>query len=184
MAEIDRLKEIVQTLRSDHGCPWDREQTHESLKPACMEEAAEVISGINILSETGDPENLKEELGDLLLQVMFHAVLAEEEDLFTFDDVAKALEFDDERMKKVIENIAEIKSMLPALVKDALAFFPGVDRSIGGYEGLRDAQSRLDTDSKKDSFAEAIVNEQIVISDESWNNFRPIIDIIQRIIEQ
>ena len=91
MAEIDRLKEIVQTLRSDHGCPWDREQTHESLKPACMEEAAEVISGINILSETGDPENLKEELGDLLLQIMFHAVLAEEEALFTFDDVAKAI---------------------------------------------------------------------------------------------
>ena len=91
MAEIDRLKEIVQTLRSDHGCPWDREQTHESLKPACMEEAAEVISGINILSETGDPENLKEELGDLLLQIMFHAVLAEEEALFTFDDVAKTI---------------------------------------------------------------------------------------------
>ena len=76
MTEIDRLKEIVQALRSDHGCPWDRVQTHESLKPACIEEAAEVISGINILSETGDPENLKEELGDLLLQVMFHAVLA------------------------------------------------------------------------------------------------------------
>ena len=72
-----------------------------------------------------------------------------------FDDVAKALEFDDERMKKVIENIAEIKAMLPALVKDALAFFPGVDRSLGGYEGLREAQSRLDTDTKKDSFAEA-----------------------------
>ena len=72
-----------------------------------------------------------------------------------FDDVARALEFDDERMKKVIENIAEIKAMLPALVKDALAFFPGVDRSLGGYEGLREAQSRLDTDAKKDAFAEA-----------------------------
>ena len=91
MTEIDRLKEIVQALRSDHGCPWDRVQTHESLKPACIEEAAEVISGINILSETGAPENLKEELGDLLLQVMFHAVLAEEEGLFTFDDVAKVV---------------------------------------------------------------------------------------------
>ena len=91
MTEVDRLKEIVQALRSDHGCPWDRVQTHESLKPACIEEAAEVISGINILSGTGDPENLKEELGDLLLQVMFHAVLAEEEGLFTFDDVAKVV---------------------------------------------------------------------------------------------
>ena len=91
MAEIDRLKEIVQTLRSDHGCPWDRAQTHESLKPGCIEEAAEVISGITILEETGDPENLKEELGDLLLQIMFQAVLAEEEGLFTFDDVAKVI---------------------------------------------------------------------------------------------
>ena len=91
MAEIDRLKEIVQTLRSDHGCPWDRVQTHESLKPGCIEEAAEVICGITILKETGDPENLKEELGDLLLQIMFQAVLAEEEGLFTFDDVAKVI---------------------------------------------------------------------------------------------
>lgn len=91
MAEIDRLKEIVRTLRSEHGCPWDRTQTHESLKPACIEEAAEVIGGINILTETGDAENLKEELGDLLLQVMFHAVMAEEEGLFTFDDIAKTV---------------------------------------------------------------------------------------------
>ena len=79
MTEIERLKEIVQTLRSDHGCPWDREQTHASLKPECIEEAAEVVCGINILEKTGNAENLKEELGDLLLQVMFHAVMAEEE---------------------------------------------------------------------------------------------------------
>lgn len=91
MAEIDRLKEIVEKLRSENGCSWDRVQTHASLKPECIEEAAEVISGINILEETGDAENLKEELGDLLLQVMFHAVIAEEEGLFTFDDVAKTV---------------------------------------------------------------------------------------------
>ena len=91
MAEIDRLKEIVEKLRSEEGCAWDRVQTHSSLKPECIEEAAEVISGINIFEETNDPENLKEELGDLLLQVMFHAVIAEEEGLFTFDDVAKTV---------------------------------------------------------------------------------------------
>ena len=89
MTEIDRLKKTVEILRSENGCPWDRAQTHESLKPTCIEEAAEVICGINVLEQTGDAENLKEELGDLLLQVMFHAVLAEEEGLFTFDDVAK-----------------------------------------------------------------------------------------------
>ncbi|MBE5919951.1 MAG: MazG family protein [Pseudobutyrivibrio ruminis] len=91
MAEIDRLKEIVETLRSENGCPWDRVQTHESLKPECIEEAAEVINGINNYTKTGDAENLKEELGDLLLQVMFHSVIAEEEGLFTFDDVAKTV---------------------------------------------------------------------------------------------
>ena len=73
MAQIDRLKEIVETLRSENGCPWDREQTHTSLKPEVIEEAAEVVCGINILDKTGDAENLKEELGDLLLQVMFHS---------------------------------------------------------------------------------------------------------------
>lgn len=91
MSETDRLKEIVVRLRAEDGCPWDKVQTHASLKPTCMEEAAEVVSGINILDQTGDPENLKEELGDLLLQVMFHAVIAEEEGLFTFDDVAKTV---------------------------------------------------------------------------------------------
>lgn len=91
MTEIERLKEIVETLRSENGCPWDRVQTHESLKPECIEEASEVICGINILSKTGDPENLKEELGDLLLQVMFHSVIAEEEGYFTFDDVCKTV---------------------------------------------------------------------------------------------
>lgn len=72
-----------------------------------------------------------------------------------FDDVAKALQFDEANIRKVIENINEIKARLPGLLKDALAFFPGVDRSVGGYEGLREAQSRLDTDAKRDAFAEA-----------------------------
>ena len=91
MDEMNRLKEIVRKLRAEDGCPWDRVQTHASLKTTCVEEAAEVICGINILEQTGDPENLREELGDLLLQVMFHAVIAEEEGLFTIDDVARTV---------------------------------------------------------------------------------------------
>ena len=91
MSEIERLKDVVIRLRAEDGCPWDRVQTHASLKTTCIEEAAEVICGVNILEEKGDPENLKEELGDLLLQVMFHAVIAEEEGLFTFDDVARTV---------------------------------------------------------------------------------------------
>ena len=91
MVQIDRLKEIVEKLRSENGCSWDKKQTHESLKPGCVEEAAEVIGGINILTKTGDADNLKEELGDLLFQVMMHSVIAEEEGLFTFEDVAKTV---------------------------------------------------------------------------------------------
>ena len=73
--EVKRLENIVKKLQSKDGCPWDNTQTHESVKPGCIEEACEVLAGINILRETGNAENLKEELGDLLLQVIFHACL-------------------------------------------------------------------------------------------------------------
>lgn len=89
--EYERIRDIVRTLRAENGCPWDREQTHMSLKPACIEEAAEVICGINILEETGNPDNLKEELGDLLLQVLMHAQIAEEEGLFDMEDICRCI---------------------------------------------------------------------------------------------
>lgn len=87
MDSMDKFCEIVARLRAEDGCPWDREQTHSSLKPGCIEEAAEVICGINILEQTGNADNLREELGDLLLQVVMHSQIAKEEGLFTFDDV-------------------------------------------------------------------------------------------------
>lgn len=90
-SELQRLVTVVRELRSDHGCPWDKEQTHTSLKRYCIEEAAEVICGVNILDQTGNPDNLREELGDLLLQVVLHAQIAEEEGLFTIEDVAKGI---------------------------------------------------------------------------------------------
>ena len=89
--EFERFKDIVAKLRSKEGCPWDRTQTHESLKPTCIEEAAEVICGINILNETGNADNLREELGDLLMQVVIHAQIAQEEGLFTMDDVIRGI---------------------------------------------------------------------------------------------
>ncbi len=82
----DFLK-IIEILRSENGCPWDREQTHMSLRPCMMEEAAEVVAGIRIFDETGNFENLREELGDVLLQVVMHAQIAGEEGLFTMEDV-------------------------------------------------------------------------------------------------
>ena len=83
--------DTIAALRAPDGCPWDRVQTHKSLKPECIEEAAEVICGINILEETGNAENLQEELGDLLMQVVMHARIAEEEGLFTMDDVCRGI---------------------------------------------------------------------------------------------
>lgn len=91
MKNFDELRYVVARLRAKDGCPWDRQQTHASLKPEVIEEAAEVICGIDILEQTGNPDNLKEELGDLLLQVLMHAQIAEEEGLFTIEDVCDGI---------------------------------------------------------------------------------------------
>ena len=84
---MDDLLGIMELLRAPGGCPWDRAQTHESLKPCMMEEAAELLASIRIYGQTGDPENMREELGDVLLQVVMHAQIASEEGLFTMADV-------------------------------------------------------------------------------------------------
>jgi len=85
---LDRLLEIMAKLRDrDGGCPWDIEQTFATIAPYTVEEAYEVADAI----ERGDLNDLKEELGDLLLQVVFHARMAEEQGAFAFDDVAAAI---------------------------------------------------------------------------------------------
>lgn len=91
MKNMEELIDIVAKLRGDGGCPWDREQTHTSLKKGCIEEACEVVCGINIYDKTGNPDNLKEELGDLLLQILLHAQIAKEEGLFDIEDVCGEL---------------------------------------------------------------------------------------------
>ena len=79
--------DIIRKLRAPDGCPWDREQTHGSLRSCLIEEAYEVQEGIDIYEQSGEYENLCEELGDLLLQVIMHSVIAEEEQNFTIQDV-------------------------------------------------------------------------------------------------
>ncbi|MCR5330004.1 MAG: nucleotide pyrophosphohydrolase [Lachnospiraceae bacterium] len=91
MTEYERLTDIVAKLRSEGGCPWDSAQTHGSLKRHVIEEACEVVAGINRLDRTQDPENLKEELGDLLFQVVIQARIAQEEGLFDMEDVCRAI---------------------------------------------------------------------------------------------
>jgi MazG family protein len=82
---LAQLREIVAKLRGPGGCPWDREQTHASLRGALLEEAYEVVAAI----DAGDDANLREELGDLLLQAVFHSQIASEEKRFTLDDAAR-----------------------------------------------------------------------------------------------
>ena len=84
---FQRLCEIMSRLRAPGGCPWDREQTHESLVPGLLEETYEVVEAIR----KKDDQNLREELGDLLLQVVIHAQIASEEGRFTIDDVAREI---------------------------------------------------------------------------------------------
>ena len=84
---FERAVEVMARLRAPDGCPWDKEQNHQSLKPYLIEEAYEVMEAI----EAGDPAMLKEELGDLLLQVLFHCRLAEEQGLFDAQETARAL---------------------------------------------------------------------------------------------
>jgi len=84
---FDRLVALMTRLRSDEGCPWDREQTHDSLKPYLIEETYEVLEAI----EAGEATALCEELGDLLFQIVFHAQIAKEDARFTIEDVLKKI---------------------------------------------------------------------------------------------
>lgn len=85
--QLARLRAIMHRLRAPGGCPWDAEQTHESLIPNLIEETYETVDTI----QRADHNHLKEELGDLLLQVIFHSELAEESGRFNLDDVARGI---------------------------------------------------------------------------------------------
>ena len=84
---IEDLLEIMSLLRSENGCPWDKEQTHQSIRQNFIEETYEAVEAI----DTDDTELLKEELGDVLLQVVFHAVMEEEDGRFDINDVADGI---------------------------------------------------------------------------------------------
>lgn len=84
--QFEALVRIMERLRADDGCPWDREQTRQTLKPFLIEEAYEVVEAI----DDGDPKQLMEELGDLLFQVVFHAQVAAERREFTIGQVLAA----------------------------------------------------------------------------------------------
>ena len=85
--KFSELLEVMAQLRGRNGCPWDKEQTHASLKPCLLEETYELLDAL----DNGDPKKLREELGDVLLQVVFHSQIATEENKFSIKDVISQL---------------------------------------------------------------------------------------------
>ena len=131
MSQIEELKEVVKRLRSEDGCPWDKVQTHESLKPELIEEASEVLSGINVYLETGNGDSMKEELGDLLLQIVFHSSLAEDEGLFDFEDVAETV-----KHKMIVRHPHVFGEVHVDGVEDVLTNWEDIKRAQKGKEWM------------------------------------------------
>jgi tetrapyrrole methylase family protein/MazG family protein len=129
---LDQLVGIMARLRGENGCPWDREQTHESLKPYVIEEAYEVWEAI----DDGDEEKLCEELGDLLLQVVFHAQLAAERGAFDLNDVAEVISAKLIRRHPHVFGEVEVEG-----VSDVLRNWEAIKR---GERGTQDRKSVLD----------------------------------------
>jgi MazG family protein len=121
--KFDELVSVMARLRAPGGCPWDREQTYASLSQYLLEETYETFDAIHEADETGDTANLREELGDLLLQVVFHSTIAAEKGDFTIDQVAAGVTqklvlrhphvFGDTKLEKaqdVLDNWDELKA--------------------------------------------------------------------------
>ncbi len=171
------LEELAEILRSENGCQWDREQTSLSLRPYLIEEAYELYDAI----ESGNPDDIQEELGDLLYQVFAHAQIAREEGKFTIDDVSQGIVnklvgrhphvFGDEEAKSAEEVIARweilkkkekahresildgVPRHLPSLLK-AYRVQQKVSRVGFDWEKVGDAVSKLD--EELDELREAI----------------------------
>lgn len=131
---IDDLISIVTLLRAPDGCPWDREQTHESIKKNFIEETYEVIEAINKNSTDG----LKEELGDILLQVALHCEMEREKGSFDFDDVC-----DDICKKLVVRHPHVFGDVVANNTEEALSSWDAVKQSIKGIKQQSEAMDSI-----------------------------------------
>lgn len=172
--QFDALVRIMERLRADNGCPWDREQTPETLKPFLIEEAYEVMEAI----DEGDPKQLMEELGDLLFQVVFHAQVAAERREFTIGQVLAATADKMVRrhphvfgnsMASTAREVLEQWEELKRKERNAAAAVPvsaldGVPRELPGLlraQRLQDKASRVGFDWPEISGAMAKVEEEL-----------------------
>jgi tetrapyrrole methylase family protein/MazG family protein len=117
-SSFESFQETIAHLRAPEGCPWDREQTHESLRPHLLEEAYETLESI----DRGNPGDLKEELGDLLLQIVLHAQIASEAGAFSMADVIAAIQ------EKIVRRHPHVFGGLEV---------EGVEQVLHNWEGLK-----------------------------------------------
>ncbi len=146
---MERLLAVMRRLRAPDGCPWDRKQTHRSLVPYLLEEAAEAADAIL----SGEPEAMKEELGDVLLQVAFHAVIAEEEGAFAYPEIEATIVeklirrhphvFGDVRVKDADEVLANWEKLKAAEGKGREGPCQGIPASLGALARAARAQEEL-----------------------------------------
>jgi tetrapyrrole methylase family protein / MazG family protein len=177
---IDRLLAIMARLRAPGGCPWDREQTLATLRPYLLEETYEVLEAIDL----GDPREHREELGDLLLQIVFQAQLAKEVGQFAFEDVAEAIsnklvsrhphvfgESDVKDAEGVLRQWAELKRKeKEAKGKAAASVLEGVPRELPALaraDRLTEKASRIGFDWPDAGGARAKVAEELAELDEA-----------------
>ncbi len=182
--KLIQLLEIMEKLRSEQGCPWDKEQTFKTLIPFLIEEAYEVVDTL----EKSDTSHLKEELGDLLFQIVFHAQLAREENQFDMSEVLQAIidklirrhphVFGDAKVKdaaEVIHNWEQIKDaekkqrLDDSILADVPASFPSL---LKAYQlGKKAAKVGFDWPDTIGVFAK--IKEEIQELEESIQNKEP-----------
>lgn len=143
---LSAFDRIMRRLLAPDGCPWDREQTHESLRPCMIEEAYEAVDAI----EKEDYENLQEELGDLLLQIVFHALLAEKEGYFNLEDVIEGVSekmirrhphvFGDARAENADEVLVSWEEIKKQEKKSSASVSEEMRKVPGSYTGLMQAE--------------------------------------------
>jgi tetrapyrrole methylase family protein/MazG family protein len=167
--DFEKLIEIMAALRSEDGCPWDREQTRESLKPFLVEETYEVIEAI----DEGEPGKIREELGDLLFQIIFHAQVSKEKGDFDIHDVIEGIAikminrhphvFGDEKQKSPSEVLKRWEEIKRQEGKQRDSILEGVPKNLPSLlraHRLQDRASRVGFDwSRIDDVIEKLDEE-------------------------
>ena len=154
---FNELVNIVARLRSPGGCPWDVKQTHDSLKPYLLEEAYEVLDAL----DHHDPQHLREELGDLLLQILLHARIESEQNIFSIDDVIAGLQrklirrhphvFPSDGQASTVHTVDQVVNQWEAIKKTERATRHGPDSILAGIPAALPALLRAHQMQKRAS---------------------------------